>query len=528
MDASYFFSYIDKCKENIIYTLKNQNIKTTSIVVLALGVLGIGCAVALWGKRIAKKVADREAQIRGEISSCLKSGFPLNEKFIKNHFEFLENHQQIETCKQLEIEINQLIFQKELQTLLKSYGKGETRLLKFLGYDVTDESPYYDQQQVLNHLLSRIMNGNSGAQEENSVDQLLPLLIKNGNFNKGFFSGSAVHFRENLEKEVLYARLNALGIHSASTIDKFERGLRVMELAYDHIQSIQKNVELIFPKEFPAKAVLAKTMIEECFNHGKFKSAMKFIKRIVKDAAVKTHFLSTTMTPLEFEAYLKEKINQFTEEEIIKECQESSLYKKAHRNLSFYCKWGEYIQTEILQGFENEQEVLIDGVCLAMSSRLQILGQTQPTLSAEQFANHVKIMPIDRFRQAGFNVSVYSHSSFGFNFLKERGFDPNPQVHRCDKYSFEDFFQDPRFPAKICHGWLNVGFLGDEHAVVLCLDRTKNRLWFIDTNMGFLCFEKSGQSFETSKKIFFTFFQELLEMNYPLSEHLTIRRFLPT
>lgn len=82
--------------------------------------------------------------------------------------------------------------------------------------------------------------------------------------------------------------------------------------------------------------------------------------------------------------------------------------EEQQRCIDFYQKWGKYLVQEMIQGFDDEQEVLGSGVCLAIAIRMALNDQRNPKLGGSELGKGQlsKITRSDRFLQALHKVSV--------------------------------------------------------------------------------------------------------------------------
>ncbi len=74
----------------------------------------------------------------------------------------------------------------------------------------------------------------------------------------------------------------------------------------------------------------------------------------------------------------------------------------------FARKWKSYLKAEIIQGLEDQQECLIDGVCAGATTRTAVKEQRNPDMSCEDIAKQdvIKIGAIDRYTQAAHLMAV--------------------------------------------------------------------------------------------------------------------------
>lgn len=456
-------------------------------------------------------VRGKEKQIRNKIFLARENILP-REEWIESELQFLEKENQIQQSKTLRIEINKALLTDEFENILFNPKAQEENFFQLIDRESLRKTSDYQEKVrqrfaeiVQKEVEGRKVNYEPGKSSKEDLPVFLQDILK-----KDFFLQSPANFRKKLENLAYQARLEAANIQGPLAMEKCEVAMRMRKTLWEKFTSIRATIPTDFMSNTgldraPLEKEIIQTLYEKnrnaLFNH--LKGFQQIFSHQIRD------FLTSDKTSVsEFELFFTQK------EKTMKEELDLFLCKDFAKELAFYSSWGDYLKTEVIQGFENENEVLMGGgVCFAFCYRLQTFGRGHPAITESEFAKQIKVMPADRFQQVKYRMGTTE-------FLKK-----SERFDLCDLSNFEDYCNDPSFLDKIPHGWTNIALIKERHAVNLCLDKTQNRIWFIDPNLGFFSFGKESRSFEDSKKQFFKFFQELINLNYSSINQLGIYQF---
>lgn len=159
------------------------------------------------------------------------------------------------------------------------------------------------------------------------------------------------------------------------------------------------------------------------------------------------------------------------------------------RAMAWHAQWHYPIERGLIQGQQDESEVLGDGVCHAVSTRLLLLQQRNPRISAADLLSRVAILPVDRFTQAEYAMSRGRGRMY---FFHRQGIeDINPLFQIDSVHNFKDQLM-PHIRAALpqTHGLVDLSYGhegGDEswsHASHLRIDLENHVIRFFDPNIG--------------------------------------------
>ncbi len=171
--------------------------------------------------------------------------------------------------------------------------------------------------------------------------------------------------------------------------------------------------------------------------------------------------------------------------------------------VEWFNRYQDNISVEFMQGEDDPQQALIDGVCLALVHRFAMTAQRNPTCEDKDLGVDA-IYPIDRLRQAAYGLQA-DHSKKGEDHLfipkklaKSTGFEEEV-LFTClpDKLcEAADMFQDK---IQNSNGVLKV-FVKD-HALAIQIDKKHGMFRFYDPNIGIVRFKPApGETADTCIK----------------------------
>ncbi|MBA3603635.1 MAG: hypothetical protein H0W50_08340 [Parachlamydiaceae bacterium] len=184
-----------------------------------------------------------------------------------------------------------------------------------------------------------------------------------------------------------------------------------------------------------------------------------------------------------------------------------------------FTKWGEYFKAELMQGFEDNNEVLGDGVCTGFSQRISFEAQQNPEITPEKLSEGIKIISRDRFYQGtyGTNWDRFSDSNFRSpHFINNNGYEEKMILTRKfnkKNPALKDNFEELDEFLKLSAGWTKLHLVGATHVILVRWDTERNRYWALDSNEGLLCFENFQIKSEDAQKLFLEF-EDLFNLNY--------------
>lgn len=464
------------------------------------------------------------SELLDKIKEAAKEGEILDDAYLSQKFHVdhvikpLSQKEQEERRANLRKVINEAYLQRELNEKL-SWARGSTHernILKMLGYQIQDEADYYKKEKIYS-LLEEILKKQLSAEN---------------------YQNSVTVFQHSFKKYALQARLKLVNIISELQFNKFSKCLDAcisMDKKFDEAQS---KIQMEYPENFAKNILLGKRYIDSSFNSSKKRLASAELKKIFhgkhKEAA--KYFHDDLIDPETYEKALANLSQHYDMQNFTKLCEGLRKDKAFEEVSNFYQKWAGNIKSELIQGFEDPNEDLHEGVCWATACRLQMLSQSHPELSPVEFAPHVKISPVDRFRQSWYHSqhkancieivqnnlkeSLKKLHTLPAQILKKEGFKEDKLFFDMDydpqEKAFENFIKNKAKDMQISEGWLRLSLtmLEGGHAINVRFDAERNCVWFTDNNVGFACFEKAGQSFEQSRDQCFEFFKDLMQLHY--------------
>lgn len=468
--------------------------------------------------QMARAVHARQAfdQLASEIAELASRDLPLDETLIEKKFNIeavlkpLSEPDQAARRAQLQHIINRAYLNREL----KQKGKmatplqGEKRLLRYWGYKLQGTA-YEDKDQVY-EVLNQIIQ-----------DQL----------REDKFKGSISAVRQAIKTCALKARLKMVNITSDPQIAKFQVGLNFLEEQTNKLHTSISNIQIAFPTSFENPELsLAHTLIEESLGYVKEGEIDKGIEKFF-NRQVKQNFNNSQIDEQAFKEFLNKNQHRIDRKAIEQACAEGANHPVIKQDLAFYEKWGQFMKKGMMQGYLDSNEVFGDGVCWAICYRLQMLLQKNPALSLEEFVEHVKIMPKDRFRQGihlvGQRQAKISMRTLPAEFLAKEGFTQDQMLFSLEYNSQEDdldkkckFLLSKLSQSEGCMRFHLRMEGGSSHAIDIRLDEKRQLAWVFDPNFGVFAFERAGISFDEIQKRCMEFIKDLTEYSYPTTHEI--------
>lgn len=480
-----------------------------------------------------EQVSKKEfSELLEKIKEAAKGGEILDDDYLSKKFKVadalrsLSPEEQEKRRANLRKVINEAYLQRELKENLTWIrgSKQEITILKGLGYKINDEADYYKKEKIYSTL------------EEIIKSQLC---AEN-------YETSSKTFQNSFKNYALQARLKLVNMTSELQFSKFNSCLNAYVNMGKDMNEAQSKIEMEYPENFARNIVLGKKYLESIFNSSKKYLIDTELRKVFSDnkKEIKKRFQDDAIDLKSYEETLASLSNDYSMPNFIKLCENLRKSKVLEPFAHFYQKWAPNIKTELIQGFENSNEIFHKGVCWANACRLQMLSQNKPDLPADEFAPHVKILPVDRFRQSfygsqlkAFNVEMNQNQNqnnaneiakklhtIPAKILKKEGFKEDKIFFKIDYDSaekiFENYIKNKAQDLQKSEGWLRLGiFMLDSgndhgHAINVRFDAARNRVWLTDSNVGLVCFEKPGQSFEQSREQCFEFFKDLITAHY--------------
>lgn len=195
---------------------------------------------------------------------------------------------------------------------------------------------------------------------------------------------------------------------------------------------------------------------------------------------------------------------------------------------NFTSRWGTYNKAELVQGFEDEQQISIEGICSGITLRMQELVQSNPDIPDEVYAKEFEIRPIDRMMQAKVDIrGAFMDDALQTkdkSLKKKKGISPKnvydssilkkgfrEEVFRY-QITVDDFCKsigDFEQQWKDSYGVIRIGVVG--HTFLMRLDPLRKRVWLLDSNHGFYSFTK-GASYDENRDLCLECFRDLMNL----------------
>jgi len=461
------------------------------------------------------QILDKVDALLNEIKASAAKDLPLQDNFVENQFHvdtimksLPENLKQERRLKLQKI-LAQAYINRELKQKGKVRGsKEESQFLTKLGYTLDANSPYHNIDLIYD-----------------ALHQFVSQELQTDNF-----SGSLKSVQNSFKQCALKARLSTLKITSEDQLQKFQSGLKFYESLKKNLRTELIDVKLKFPEDFPLKSPSQGIrLIESLYRQDKTQALNTAVKKILDAMNIQKIFSDPNVDHTAFEAML---ILPIPDGELKKEFSEKELSKEIKKELAFYSKWGKNIKAELIQGLEDKNEALGKGVCEGICQRILTLGQKNPDITPEELAKHIHIESKDRFNQGVYIMShILEKDKIPDLILKKNGFKQDENIFAF-YYKAEDGIKYDNLKTdelKKSAGWVDVGLDMEEsgHAILMRLDPTRGRAWLFDPNVGFLCFEEKGKTYQDAKNACFAFVKDLIELNYPTTRIVYGKHLVP-
>ena len=266
--------------------------------------------------------------------------------------------------------INEAYIARELKQRgrLSTGEKNDVTLLRHLGYPIQDNSPYFDKETVYGIVLQI-------AQDQLSEERL---------------AGPLTNIKSLIKKCGLKARLQVIGIAEELQIDKFQAAKQAYEKIEVRLIKEQESEPLVLPKEFPAHQIPVnlKHAITPSFEQSKTRVTKSLLGTAFK--RMMPYFKDSPCSLDEFRGYLDNDVNTYINENMDKLKTKWKDLQPANKptkllmdQIQFFTKWSPYIVAELVQGSEDEQEALVDGVCWAVCQHLMLYIAKHPKCTLE-------------------------------------------------------------------------------------------------------------------------------------------------
>ncbi|MBA3723131.1 MAG: hypothetical protein H0W88_12125 [Parachlamydiaceae bacterium] len=408
--------------------------------------------------------------------------------------------------------INQAYIHQELRNKgkLVSGTTDEIELLGHLGYQITDKSDYHNKEfvfEILNQTIQKQLNS-----EE--------------------CTASLTIVRKSLQECAHKARLNTVNITNPFQIQKFQISLEEHTKLKTKIDDIQKEVKLLYPEDFPLKeSSPGREQIEMLYVLLKKELVVKgMLNKFWKSEVLNEQFKNIFITPELYEESVAERSSKLKKDSVVLKCEELNLDELLLAEFDFYSKWGPFIKMEMIQGSKDKNEILGEGICWAVSSKVQMMAQRNPTWTADEIAAQIKISSVDRFRQGvvsmQFKLEGYQDferkNAMPSQMLEKEGFAKDVEITDIPydtntPADLESLMKSKEIDLTKSNGVLRVHLNLEEsaHSIMMRLDKDLNKVWIFDPNVGLLSFENDKTDFETARKNCLVFFNALMSHKYP-------------
>ncbi len=274
------------------------------------------------------------------------------------------------------------------------------------------------------------------------------------------------------------------------------------------------------------------------FEFGKESICSGILENMFNNNRLKDGFKKANVTVSQIQNYLnRPSIKRFNDPAYLdRELEELQNFPALIDKIAFFKKWGSFIKAGLIQGLDDTNECLGEGVCWGNTQRMRLNAQSKVNLTREEFIKEVQLVPQDRYLQGMYAsnrklAGEISHQlpkhlldSHGYDEDKEllfvqcniteKGF--NPRLQNRLKEGIKKKVND----LKGSNGWaiLGLSMEGSGHATLMRLKGPDNEephyAWFMDPNFGLFCFEEN-RTFEEAQNLFCEFIVDLFKMAYP-------------
>lgn len=448
-----------------------------------------------------------------------------------------------EEQKVFQAKLNHIMNTAYLQQFLRDKGKIVARenveefVLQYL--DKRGDESSYDKEAVYS------------AFQEMTQTQLKP----------EHFTTSHASFRQLLQDYALRARLSAVKITDEAQVAKFKCALSPVRDMAKKLTDAAEEVSLTLPPSIPQEiAPLAIKKLNSIFHNAKLKVVSNKLVTVFSPK-IKVLFFDSSVDVASFEKQIKERavsIEIQAKDLVKKKCEQAKQDRTLLEEMHLYAKWGPFLKAEMIQGLENPNEVLGQGVCSAMCFRLLQELQLKPEEKVDKLAIHA----VDRFKQAldiikikllkaHVNKGLISAEAIPISFLIELRDENIPKewlnnspfqkeqklfeiASVLEENDFNKRFTSPENldALKQTNGWMVVSIRPmdpqeDGHMMLMRLDQDHQKAWLFDPNMGLFCFESDKKTFDQARSECLECFKNLCGVLYPDLFRLEVTQLVP-
>lgn len=452
----------------------------------------------------AQNALNNYESIKQKIDEQSQTDLFLDDTFIEKKFDLTNAFRPLTVDQQrvrraaIQKVINQAYINRELKQKgkLTTGDRSEKKMLYYLGFKVGSSSNYQNKDLTYGILQGILQNQLRGSS--------VPLKL----------------FKQSFKDCASEARLKAAGLETSLQKDKFfQAHAHYTNLSQELIQSHQ-HIQLTLPQDFPlSRESITVRAFERHYERLKSGYTDRALSNFFKNDGIREGFKNSNVNVEDFKQHIdQQKENGLDREELLKKC------KKVHENchslrkeIAFYHKWGNYIKAELIQGFEDPNEDLGQGVCWGICQRLRFKAQQNPEIKPEELATEVKITAQDRY----FQGYMLSHEEV-IPEIQKAGYEEEPVFgHLCNGENpilhseLQEWSQSLYYSA----GWLKLsiglGTKGDGHAILVRWDTQRDRYWVIDPEVGYLCFEDDQTSSVEAQGRCLEYLKDLMATYYP-------------
>lgn len=468
----------------------------------------------------AIRAAENFDHLIEQVKESAKRDLFLDDQFIEKKFHVSEKLQDLpeddrqHRRDQLQGVINEAYIARELNKRgkISTGDKEEVELLGYLGCSVDEKSKYFDKDSV--YILVREIIHNQ-LRNENCI-QPLP------------------YVKEIIKTCAMRARLRSAGISEELQMEKFQISHALLKETKAAILIQQQQCALILPRDFPlAEDSLNLKKIKREFELLKEKEITNVIlKGMFEDPRLNRGFKETAVTTLQFQNYLNNprfRKCYLETEFLMSQWQNIQSHQYIQDRIAFFQKWGPYLKAELIQGLDDPNECLLEGVCWGIIQRLRLIALENPKITLEEFIKEIRIKPEDRFLQGVHTMD--GRMQLPSKMLQEKGFYEDQRILEVREEADQGFNREMQrqLPIKIkreanhlytANGWAPVELQMKEsaHATIMRLNwvnsDSPHQAWFADPNFGLFCFEE-GHTFEEARDLCCQFINDLIRVNYP-------------
>lgn len=482
----------------------------------------------------AVQAEDEFDQLIEAVKESAKKDLYLDDQFIEKHYHVAEKLQHLQNEEirkarraQLQAIINQAYCVREMKNKgkLTSGDKDEVSLLGYFGHKVNNESAYFDKDSLY-VMVKEIIHNQLHIEKCTAPLQ---------------------HVREMIRMIAVRTRLKTAGLSTELQMDKFMAAHTCLKQVKESLQELQDECKLDLPADFPlnGKSLNLQRLNEEFDDEKEHAVTNMILGLIFKDSAIVNGFKSEELSLNEFKTdfnhkkLLDENIDPVALQQKWSNVQNKSYFQK---QIAFFKAWGSYLKAEMVQGLNDQNEVLGNGVCWGISQRVRLKVQEKPDLSVEEFAKVFQIGSQDRFLQGNHAMDVSFSKGNGTlpkNILKESGYTKEELIVKIEGDKIKGFTDDLKRILKVrleketvwmhnSNGWATFFVRMPEggHATLMRMDWTTGRIWFADSNIGYFVFEEKDVSFDDTQKLFFSFLNDLISLNYPETYKIELHKLI--